>query len=212
MPPSTEQPIMQAIIRNAVIGLTVFGSFAMGGLAARAGEADIGIAQLKQATVPDAAPVPLPPRKSIAAKKSATGDKAEEPDTTPPASAAGGYRELVQRHASVHGLPFALADAVVMIESGYNPNARHNGAIGLMQIMLPTARSVGYAGDAAGLTKPETNIKYGMIYLAQAYRLSGGDTCKTVMRYQTGHLTDRMSAANQAYCSKARVIIAQNSE
>src|SRR5690606_10325383 len=41
-------------------------------------------------------------------------------------SAAGGsaYDKIIARHAAAHGIPVALAHAVVRIESNYRPNAR----------------------------------------------------------------------------------------
>ena len=125
-----------------------------------------------------------------------------------PAEGRNRYRDLILRHAQANGIPFELADAVVRIESRYNPHAHNGGAVGLMQIKMQTARGLGYSGSAAGLTNPDTNLRYGMLYLAQAYRLSKGNTCATVMRYQSGHYATRMSGANRTYCSKARTIIA----
>ncbi len=122
----------------------------------------------------------------------------------------GSVREIIARHAAANGVPFALADAVVRIESRYNARVANGGALGLMQIKPATARGVGFSGSATALYNPEINIAYGMRYLAQAYRLSGGDTCGTVMRYQSGTYSHHMSAANRAYCSKARAIMAQN--
>ncbi|MCZ8097214.1 MAG: transglycosylase SLT domain-containing protein [Burkholderiales bacterium] len=126
------------------------------------------------------------------------------------AGARNGVHGLIARHAAAQGIPVALADAVVRIESRYNPSARNAGAVGLMQIKPQTARGLGYQGGAAGLMHPETNVKYGMIYLAQAYRMSGGDTCTTLMRYQSGHYARRANQANRAYCAKARTIMASN--
>ena len=126
------------------------------------------------------------------------------------AGARGSVRDIIARHAAANGVPFALADAVVRIESRYNPRVAHGGALGLMQIKPATARGVGFAGSAQALYNAETNITYGMRYLAQAYRLSGGDTCGTVMRYQSGTYSNHMNAANRAYCSKARAIMASN--
>ncbi|MHB2167573.1 lytic transglycosylase domain-containing protein [Alsobacter sp. R-9] len=122
----------------------------------------------------------------------------------------GAVRGLIAKHAAAQGIPVALADAVVRIESRYNPSARNGGAVGLMQIKPQTARGLGYQGGAGGLMNPETNVKYGMIYLAQAYRMSGGDTCTTLMRYQSGHYATRANKANRAYCAKARTIMASN--
>lgn len=84
------------------------------------------------------------------------------------------------------------------------------GEVGLMQIKHPTARGMGYDGSRAALYNPATNVKWGMRYLAGAYRLAGGDTCGTVMRYQGGHGATRMSPAARTYCSKARTIMASN--
>ncbi|MCU4180766.1 lytic transglycosylase domain-containing protein [Bosea sp. BH3] len=121
-----------------------------------------------------------------------------------------GIKAIVARHAAANGVPFSLADAVVRIESRYNPRASHAGNYGLMQIRHQTARGMGYSGSAAGLLDAETNARYAMKYLAQAYRLAGGDTCRTVMKYQSGHMTTRMSGANRTYCSKVRTITASN--
>ena len=118
-------------------------------------------------------------------------------------------RGLIASHAAANGVPFKLADAVVRIESRYNPHVSHGGALGLMQIKPQTARGVGFSGPASALYHPETNIRYGMKYLAQAYHLSGGDTCHTVMRYQSGHYATHMNGANRAYCAKARAIISR---
>jgi soluble lytic murein transglycosylase-like protein len=125
-------------------------------------------------------------------------------------AASEGLRGLVARHAAAHGVPFELADAVVRIESRYNPRAAHAGNYGMMQIRHQTARGVGYRGSASGLLDAETNVRYGMKYLAEAYRLAGGDTCRTIMKYQSGHMAVRMNGANRVYCAKVRTILASN--
>jgi soluble lytic murein transglycosylase-like protein len=79
-----------------------------------------------------------------------------------------------------------------------------------MQIRHQTARGLGYTGGAGGLLDADTNARFAMKYLAQAYRLAGGDTCKTVMKYQSGHMTERMSGANRTYCAKVRTISAHS--
>ncbi|RXT48235.1 hypothetical protein B6S44_24540 [Bosea sp. Tri-44] len=131
---------------------------------------------------------------------------------TPLAAPAGseGLRALVARHAAANGVPFSLADAVVRIESRYNPRAANAGNFGLMQIRHQTARGVGYSGGAAGLLDADTNARYAMKYLGQAYKLAGGDTCRTVMKYQSGHMATRMSGANRTYCGKVRTITGAN--
>lgn len=141
-------------------------------------------------------------------KAQAKGSKTVREARTPLAAPAGseGLRALVARHAAANGVPFSLADAVVRIESRYNPRAANAGNFGLMQIRHQTARGVGYSGGAAGLLDADTNARYAMKYLGQAYKLAGGDTCRTVMKYQSGHMATRMSGANRAYCGKVRTI------
>lgn len=124
-------------------------------------------------------------------------------------SGSDGLRALVRRHAEANGIPFTIADAVVRVESRYNPRASNRGNFGLMQIRLQTARGVGYGGDASGLLNAETNARFGMKYLAQAYRMANGDTCRTIMKYQSGHMATSLSGANRAYCSKVRTIVAR---
>jgi len=122
-----------------------------------------------------------------------------------------GLRAMVARHAAQNGVPFAIADAVVKVESNYNPRATNrSGAMGLMQIKTQTARGEGFSGGPSGLLNPETNIRFAMRYLATAYRMSGGDLCGTVMRYQQGHGARHMSAADRSYCAKAKGLMASN--
>ncbi|MCK0208017.1 transglycosylase SLT domain-containing protein [Starkeya koreensis] len=126
-------------------------------------------------------------------------------------SSANSLAALVDREARANGVPVALARAVVRIESNWNTRLTGRaGEVGLMQIKHQTARGVGYIGSRAALYEPANNIRYGMRYLAGAYRLAGGDTCGTVMRYQGGHGATRMSSAARSYCSKARTIMASN--
>jgi soluble lytic murein transglycosylase-like protein len=116
---------------------------------------------------------------------------------------------LVVRHAHDNGIPVGLAKAVIGIESRGNPHARNHGAMGLMQITTGTARNHGFGGSAAGLLSPDTNLRYGMKVLGDAYRASGGDVCRTLAFYQSGHRVRRFSAAQRSYCSKARAIMAR---
>src|SRR5208282_1562511 len=128
----------------------------------------------------------------------------------PDGAEVGEIRELIAKHAAANGVPFKLADAVVRIESTYKPNVSNGGALGLMQIKPGTARGLGFVGEEDELYRAETNVQFGMKYLAQVYREAGGDVCGTVMRYQSGAYTRHMNAANRAYCSKARAIMASN--
>lgn len=120
---------------------------------------------------------------------------------------AGGkaYSEIVSRYSASYGLQASLAHAVIRVESNYRADARGSaGEIGLMQIKPATARMLGYTGSAKGLFHPETNIKYGLKYLAMAQKLGGGTTCGTILRYNAGHAAKRMNPVSAAYCAKVK--------
>jgi soluble lytic murein transglycosylase-like protein len=126
----------------------------------------------------------------------------------PDAMRAGTLKPLITRYASDNGLPYELADAIVRLESRYNAGARNGPNMGLTQINFRTAQSLGYQGPAAGLLDAETNLRYGLKYLAKAYKLAGGDICGTILRYQFGHRTQTMTGASRAYCARVKVITA----
>jgi soluble lytic murein transglycosylase-like protein len=96
------------------------------------------------------------------------------------------YESLIATHAQANQVPEALVHRVIVRESKYHPDlVGRGGTIGLMQIKLATARGVGYTGDAAGLRNPDTNLAYGIKYLAGAYRAANGDHARA-MRYYAG--------------------------
>ncbi len=98
------------------------------------------------------------------------------------------YNEMVARHAKANGVPEALVHRVIVRESRYQPGlVGHGGTIGLMQIKLSTARSLGYTGSAEGLRDPDTNLTYAVKYLAGAYRAANGDHAKAVHYYASGY-------------------------
>ena len=98
------------------------------------------------------------------------------------------YAEMVAAHARANGVPEALVHRVIMRESRYQPGLiGRGGTIGLMQIKLATARGLGYAGDAAGLRDPDTNLTYGVRYLAGAYRAAGGNHARAMHYYAAGY-------------------------
>lgn len=114
-------------------------------------------------------------------------------------------REMLAREAGRRGIPPALADAVAFVESNYRPEARGAvGELGLMQVRPQTAAMLGHAGPAEALLDPETNIRFGVAYLARAWTLAEGDLCRTLMKYRAGHGEQRMSALSVEYCSRAR--------
>jgi soluble lytic murein transglycosylase-like protein len=98
------------------------------------------------------------------------------------------YDALVATHARANGVPEALVHRVIVRESRYQAHlVGRGGTIGLMQIKLATARGLGYTGDAAGLRDPNTNLTYGVKYLAGAYRTANGDHNRAVHYYASGY-------------------------
>jgi membrane-bound lytic murein transglycosylase B len=87
------------------------------------------------------------------------------------------YAELIAAAAQTHGVDPILVQALIQVESNYQPRARsHKGAMGLMQLMPATAREykVRNAYDPkanidAGVRKLKSLIdKYGVFDLALA--------------------------------------------
>ncbi|EDQ31924.1 Soluble lytic murein transglycosylase [Hoeflea phototrophica DFL-43] len=113
------------------------------------------------------------------------------------------HGKLISSYAKANGIPESLAHAVITVESNYRASARGAaGEVGLMQIKPSTARMMGYRGSTKGLYHPETNIKYGMKYLAMAHKLGGGTTCGTILKYNAGHAAKRMNPISKRYCGK----------
>jgi len=124
---------------------------------------------------------------------------------TPPANSKSGYQEIARKEASHQGVPYELIDAVMFVESRYRRTAKgRDGEVGLMQIMPPTARLLGFRGSKKELAAPATNIRLGTTYLAQAWRQAGKDICTTVMKYRAGHNETRFSVLSVDYCRKVR--------
>lgn len=119
------------------------------------------------------------------------------------------YQVLIRTEAKKDGLPPDIADAVAAVESGYDPAALGAaGEIGLMQVLPGTAAMLGFRGDPAGLARPDVNIRYGVAYLSEAWRLTGGDLCRSLMKYRAGYGEETMSLLSIIYCGRARAQLA----
>ena len=95
---------------------------------------------------------------------------------------------LVATHARANNVPEALVHRVIVRESKYQKDLVGScGCIGLMQIKLATARGLGYTGDAKGLHDANTNLMYGVKYLAGAYRAANGDHDRAVHYFAKGY-------------------------
>jgi soluble lytic murein transglycosylase-like protein len=188
----------------------------------------IAAAMVTTAAADEAGPKPAMPAPAPPAQLAASPDKASDKPATPeradtppvsapslaalPASTPGGrnlYLPVIQREAKQRGLPPEVADAVARVESAYEPSAiGAAGERGLMQVMPPTATMLGFKGNPAELADPETNIRYGVEYLAGAWKLANGDLCRALMKYRAGHNEERMSPLSVEYCRRARMHLA----
>lgn len=101
--------------------------------------------------------------------------------------ARANLNRLIAKYAALYSVPASLVHSVVRRESTYNPAARNGNHWGLMQINYRTAQTMGYRGTASGLFDAETNLKYGVKYLAGAYLVADGDANRANKLYQTGY-------------------------
>lgn len=121
------------------------------------------------------------------------------------------YSKIITEYANEYDVPVELAHAVVQVESNFRPTVRGAaGEVGLMQIKPATARLMGYKGSVKGLYDPETNIRYGMKYLAGAHERGGGKVCGTILKYNAGHGAKRMNPVSRRYCKRVEAILAKN--
>lgn len=75
--------------------------------------------------------------------------------------------DIIQQEAQRSGVPVALIQAVIHVESNHNPKAvSPKGAQGLMQLMPATAQRFG----VRNAFDPAQNIRAGSTYLAWLYR------------------------------------------
>ena len=82
------------------------------------------------------------------------------------------FEDLVLEHSKRHSLRPELVRAVIQVESGFDPRATSpKGAMGLMQLMPQTARSLG----VLNAYDPEENIRGGTTYLRQLLNKYGSE-------------------------------------
>jgi Transglycosylase SLT domain len=94
--------------------------------------------------------------------------------------------------ASIHQIDFELLQALIATESGFDATAvSPKGAVGLMQLMPPTAQRYGVKGDAKTtlekkLTDPKTNIHAGTRYLRDLMVMFPGKLDLALAAYNAG--------------------------
>ncbi len=94
------------------------------------------------------------------------------------------YDEMIETAARQHNVSPLLVKAIIQAESNFNPRAvSHKGAVGLMQVMPSTARSMGIKGDWAD---PQKNIQAGVRYLKQLLEQFNDDEKLAIAAYNCG--------------------------
>ena len=86
-------------------------------------------------------------------------------------------------YAHIYRVPVELVDAVIEVESNWQPHAvSPKGAVGLMQLMPATAVRLGVRNRF----QIEENVRGGVEYLAWLIRLFGGDLRLAIAAYYAG--------------------------
>ncbi len=131
-----------------------------------------------QADLPRPVAVPTAPVKLLAYFDISPGYKA--------------VKHLLRESALLHGIDYELLQALIVTESGFDPQAvSPRGAVGLMQLMPATAQRYGVRADAKNplekkLTDPRTNIRAGSRYLADLIRMFPGQIELALAAYNAG--------------------------
>jgi soluble lytic murein transglycosylase-like protein len=101
-------------------------------------------------------------------------------------------KHLIKDASVLHGIDYELLQALIAAESGYDTQAvSPKGAVGLMQLMPPTAERYGVKADkktalAQKLTDPKTNIRAGSTYLRDLIKMFPGQLELAVAAYNAG--------------------------
>ncbi|MGH9327659.1 MAG: lytic transglycosylase domain-containing protein [Terriglobia bacterium] len=103
--------------------------------------------------------------------------------STPSVEAPPSLRRLAAETAREFRVDPALVDAVIKVESGYNPGAvSSKGAMGLMQLVPATARRFGVENPF----NPGENIAGGVSYLRYLLKVFSGNVPLSLAAYNAG--------------------------
>lgn len=123
------------------------------------------------------------------------------------------YDDLIRNASETFDVPAPWIKAVIRVESNWNANAYraepriNDGSYGLMQVLLRTARGLGFAGDASELFDPVVNIPLGTGLLGNLRRQFGDDFRRVYSAYNSGD-PDAWQTSAQVGANVARALAA----
>ena len=109
------------------------------------------------------------------------------------------YDALIAAAAERYNVPFSWVKAVAGAESNFDPWAMrlepkiNDASRGLMQVLMRTARALGYQGDEQGLFDPATNIDLGAKLLGELISRCGANFRRVYSGYNSGGCENYLS-------------------
>jgi soluble lytic murein transglycosylase-like protein len=102
------------------------------------------------------------------------------------------YDDIIRSSADLHKVPFTWLKAIIGTESSFDPWAMraepriNDASRGLGQLLMRTARALGYQGDEEGLFDLATNIDLAARLVAELVNRCGMDFRRVYSAYNSG--------------------------
>jgi membrane-bound lytic murein transglycosylase B len=134
--------------------------------------------------VPDEVPHPDPAEEAAKAQAAAAAAAAAQPSSSKTAQLRDTvYSSLIAATAETHGVDPLLVQALIQVESNYQPRARSSkGAMGLMQLLPSVAREY----KVRNAYDPASNIDAGVRKLKSLIESMQGDLSLALAAYNAG--------------------------